>query len=155
MPAIFRSRGKERVDKERTFQSRSHGLRIRGTKATLTHLPVSGSAGRGPGATFVQVLRLCREAGLVKLGVVGLDGTKVEANAALAANRRDETIEEEVRHYPFSRLLISQFTKAMCVARVTECWKIICSSFPPLVNPLSNNSSRSRSPSWEILPRML
>ena len=35
---------------------------------------------------FVQVLRLCREAGLVKLGVV-----------ALAANRSYETIEEEVR----------------------------------------------------------
>jgi hypothetical protein len=46
---------------------------------------------------FVQVLRLCREAGLVKLGVVALDGTKVAANAALAANRSYKTIEEEVR----------------------------------------------------------
>ncbi len=46
---------------------------------------------------FVQVLRLCREAGLVKLGVVALDGTKVAANAALAANRSYATIEEEVR----------------------------------------------------------
>ena len=33
---------------------------------------------------FVEVLRLCHEAGLVKLGVVALDGTKVAANAALA-----------------------------------------------------------------------
>jgi len=40
---------------------------------------------------FVQVLRLCREAGLVKLGVVALDGTKV------AANRSYEAIEEGVR----------------------------------------------------------
>jgi transposase len=46
---------------------------------------------------FVQVLGLCREAGLVKLGVVALDGTKVAANAALAANRSYETIQEEVR----------------------------------------------------------
>lgn len=46
---------------------------------------------------FVEVLRLCREAGLVKLGVVALDGTKVAANAALAANRSHEAIEEEVR----------------------------------------------------------
>ena len=46
---------------------------------------------------LVQVLRLCREAGLVKLGVVALDGTKVAANAALAANRSYATIEEEVR----------------------------------------------------------
>jgi transposase len=46
---------------------------------------------------FVEVLRLCREAGLVKLGVVSLDGTKVAANAALAANRSHEAIEEEVQ----------------------------------------------------------
>ena len=31
---------------------------------------------------FVQVLQLCQKAGLVKLGHVALDGTKVEANAS-------------------------------------------------------------------------
>jgi transposase len=46
---------------------------------------------------FVQVLWLCREAGLVKLGVVALDGSKVAAKAALAANRSYEAIAEEVR----------------------------------------------------------
>ena len=46
---------------------------------------------------FVEVLRLCHEAGLVKLGVVALDGTKVAANAALATNRSYQAIEEEVR----------------------------------------------------------
>jgi transposase len=46
---------------------------------------------------FVQVLRLCRAAGLVKLGVVALDGTKVAANASLAANREYQTLEAEVR----------------------------------------------------------
>ena len=46
---------------------------------------------------FVQVLGLCREAGLVKLGVVALDGAKVAANAALDANRNHGAIEEEVR----------------------------------------------------------
>src|SRR3990172_8788745 len=44
---------------------------------------------------FVQVLRLCRGAGLVRLGVVALDGTKLAANAALAANRGYEAIEKE------------------------------------------------------------
>jgi len=34
------------------------------------------------GGLFVQVLRLCREAGLAKLGHVALDGTKVKANAS-------------------------------------------------------------------------
>ncbi len=33
-------------------------------------------------ALFVQVLQLCREAGLVKLGQVAVDGTKVQANAS-------------------------------------------------------------------------
>ncbi len=31
---------------------------------------------------FVQVLKLCQKAGLVKLGHVSLDGTKVKANAS-------------------------------------------------------------------------
>jgi transposase len=34
------------------------------------------------GALFVQVLRLCQRAGLVRLGHVALDGTKVKANAS-------------------------------------------------------------------------
>ena len=34
------------------------------------------------GELFVQVLRLCRRAGLVKLGHVALDGTKIKANAS-------------------------------------------------------------------------
>jgi transposase len=35
------------------------------------------------GDLFVQVLKLCRAAGLVKLGHVALDGTKVQANASV------------------------------------------------------------------------
>ena len=34
------------------------------------------------GALFVQVLKLCQRMGLVKLGVVALDGTKLKANAS-------------------------------------------------------------------------
>jgi transposase len=45
---------------------------------------------------FTQVLRLCAEAGLVKVGIVVLDGTKIKANAALASNRTVETIAAEV-----------------------------------------------------------
>jgi transposase len=47
-------------------------------------------------AVFVAVLELCRAAGLGRLGVVALDGTKVAANAALAANRTAQTIDQEV-----------------------------------------------------------
>ena len=45
---------------------------------------------------FTQVLRLCAEAGLVKVGVVALDGTKIKAHAALASDRTVETITTEV-----------------------------------------------------------
>lgn len=53
---------------------------------------------------FMQVLLLCRKAGLVKLGHVSLDGTKVKANAskhkAMSYKRMSETekrLEEEVK----------------------------------------------------------
>jgi hypothetical protein len=35
------------------------------------------------GALFLQVLKLCETAGLVKLGHVALDGTKIKANASI------------------------------------------------------------------------
>jgi transposase len=45
---------------------------------------------------FVEGLRLCAAAGLADLSVVALDGTKIAANAALAANRDGEWIRREV-----------------------------------------------------------
>lgn len=45
---------------------------------------------------FLQVLDLCREAGLIRLGLVALDGTRIKANAALDANRTASTIEEQI-----------------------------------------------------------
>lgn len=47
-------------------------------------------------ALFVGVLRLCREAGLLKVGTVVLDGTKMEATESLAANRSYNPIAAEV-----------------------------------------------------------
>ena len=53
---------------------------------------------------FVEVLRLCQQAGLVKLGHVALDGTKIKANAskhqAMSYERRGEAekkLQEEVK----------------------------------------------------------
>jgi len=45
---------------------------------------------------FLETLRLCVEAGLVKLGKVSLDGTKMEANASLSANRTLKHLEQEI-----------------------------------------------------------
>ncbi len=47
-------------------------------------------------ALFVEVLKLCHEMGLVRLGAVALDGTKVRANASLSANRTPKSLEKEV-----------------------------------------------------------
>ena len=58
----------------------------------------------GLSSLFVQVLRLCRKAGLVKLGHVAMDGTKVQANAskhkAMSYERMSEqeaVLQEQVR----------------------------------------------------------
>ena len=57
------------------------------------------------GGLFVEVLRLCQQVGLVKLGHVSLDGTKVKANAskhkAMSYDRMEkkaEELEAEVKH---------------------------------------------------------
>ena len=47
-------------------------------------------------SVFLQVLELCREAGLIRLGLVALDGTKIKADAALDANRTAGTIAEQI-----------------------------------------------------------
>ena len=46
---------------------------------------------------FVEILRLCQEAGLVKLGRVALDGRKVACNAALSGNRTKEGLAKELK----------------------------------------------------------
>lgn len=46
---------------------------------------------------FIEILKLCRAAGLGQVGLVALDGTKVEANASIRANHTVETIEREVK----------------------------------------------------------
>ncbi len=45
---------------------------------------------------FIEILRLCAEAGLVKVGKVNLDGTKMKAKASLAANRTEKALAEEI-----------------------------------------------------------
>jgi hypothetical protein len=46
---------------------------------------------------LVESLRLCAAAGLARLGVVALDGTKVAANAADRANRTLAKLQTEVQ----------------------------------------------------------
>jgi transposase len=45
---------------------------------------------------FLQVLGLAEEVGMTRLGVVGVDGTKIAAQASLGSNRTEEWIRDEV-----------------------------------------------------------
>jgi len=47
-------------------------------------------------ATFLEVLALCGEAGLATLGTIAIDGTKMEANASMKANRGSDAMRAEV-----------------------------------------------------------
>jgi transposase len=46
-------------------------------------------------ALFFEVLALCRDAGMVKVGTVAVDSTKLAANASLGANRTHEALRAE------------------------------------------------------------
>jgi hypothetical protein len=48
------------------------------------------------GELFVEVLALCREAGLVSVGEIAIDGTKLRANASKDRNRSYESIVAEI-----------------------------------------------------------
>jgi hypothetical protein len=45
---------------------------------------------------LVQSLQLCAAAGMVRLGLIALDGTKIQANAAAAANRTHAHLKAQV-----------------------------------------------------------
>ncbi|MDF2745001.1 MAG: family transposase, partial [Actinomycetia bacterium] len=45
---------------------------------------------------LIQSLKLCAGAGMVRVGLIALDGTKIEANAAAAANRTHAHLEAQV-----------------------------------------------------------
>lgn len=45
---------------------------------------------------FLEILKLCAQAGLGKLGMVALDGTKRKANASLQANRTEKYLQQEI-----------------------------------------------------------
>ena len=52
---------------------------------------------RALGELFGEVLALCAESGLVRVGVIAVDGTKVAANAAVQATRDYEQIARDPR----------------------------------------------------------
>jgi hypothetical protein len=64
---------------------------------------------------FLQVLELCDKAGLVKLGIVALDGTKVKANANIDKNRNYEALckEDKKLKKEMEKIIEEQLKKAI------------------------------------------
>ena len=50
------------------------------------------------GELFGEILRLCAAAGLGRLGLVALDGTRLAADASMGANRTAAALDAEIRH---------------------------------------------------------
>ena len=46
---------------------------------------------------FVQIVRLCREIGMISVGRIAIDGTKLKANASYRKTKRVRELEEEIR----------------------------------------------------------
>jgi hypothetical protein len=71
---------------------------------TADHRPHHGTISRFIAAhdvtvesLFLQVLAMCQAAGMVRLGMVAIDGTKIAAAASLGANRSRKWLEEQAR----------------------------------------------------------
>src|SRR5215207_521985 len=78
---------------------RSLALRVLSGNSTPDHVTIARFRVRHEHALaglLVQSLRLSAAAGMVRLGLVALDGTKIEANAAAAANRTHAHLEAQV-----------------------------------------------------------
>jgi hypothetical protein len=80
-------------------------------------------------SVLVDSLRLCAEAGLVRLGVIALDGTRIAANAARDANRTLAELDEQV-------------ARMLAEADATDAAEDELDSGPDLPDALTDRTSR-------------
>src|SRR6266496_3778296 len=90
------------VRSSRQLERRCHediAFRVLGANQTPDHVTIARFRVRHERALagfLVESLKLCAAAGMVQVGTVALDGTKLAANAADKANRTQEKLEVEV-----------------------------------------------------------
>jgi transposase len=90
------------VRSSRQIERRYHediGFRVLAGNSTPDHVTIARFRARHEQALaglLEASLRLCAAAGMVRLGLVALDGTKIQANAAVAANRTHAHLEAQV-----------------------------------------------------------
>jgi transposase len=90
------------VRSSRQIERRCHediAFRVLAGNSTPDHVTIARFRVRHEQALaglLVQSLQLCAAAGMVRLGLIALDGTKIEANAAAAANRTHAHLQAQV-----------------------------------------------------------
>ena len=90
------------IRSSRQIERRCHediAFRILAGNSTPDHVTIARFRVRHEQALaglLVASLKLCAAAGMVRLGLVALDGTKIEANAAAAANRTHAHLQAQV-----------------------------------------------------------
>jgi transposase len=90
------------VRSSRQVERRCHedlAFRVLAANQTPDHVTIARFRVRHEAALagfLVESLRLCAAAGMVRVGTVALDGTKLAGNAAERANRTHDKLEEEV-----------------------------------------------------------
>ena len=90
------------VRSSRQIERRCHediAFRVLAGNSTPDHVTIARFRVRHEHALaglLVQSLKLCAAAGMVRLGLVALDGTKIEANAATTANRTHAHLQTQV-----------------------------------------------------------
>src|SRR5438093_1114783 len=98
------------------------------------------------GALFLQVLKLCETAGLVKLGHVALDGTKIKANASKHKAMSYERMKKREAE------LKAEVARMLAAAEAADAQVIVAPELPqcgsdqgqlvPLVEAIENNLGR-------------
>ena len=79
---------------------------------------------------FAQVLRLCAQAGMVEVGSVAIDGTKIAANASMSANRSQQWVREQAR-----RIAETAVGEAAAVDAAEDAAEAAAGGPPPAVAP--------------------
>ncbi|MDF2744656.1 MAG: transposase, partial [Actinomycetia bacterium] len=113
---------------------------------------------------LVQSLKLCAAAGMVRLGLVALDGTKVEANAAAAATAPTPTSRPRspsCSPRPPRRIRSRTATATVAVMSCRKSWPVELSGWPGCSTPKpcwkprpppASSATSSGSPSWPRPP---
>ena len=90
------------IRSSRQIERRCHediAFRVLAANSTPDHVTIAWFRVRHEQALaglLVASLQLCAAAGMVRLGLIALDGTKIEANAAAAANRTHAHLQAQV-----------------------------------------------------------